>query len=53
VSSCPNIGFEGTFDTKLLRNGPHRLGVRLVDDTGQSTVIPAITSAGMNITVEN
>ncbi len=53
VTACPNIGFEGTFDTKLLRNGPHRLGVALIDDSDQFTVIPAITPAGMNITVEN
>lgn len=53
VTACPNIGFEGTFDTKLLRNGPHRLGVALIDNAGDVTVIPAITPAGMNITVEN
>jgi hypothetical protein len=53
VPACPNIGFDGTFDTRILSNGSHRLGVLLVDNAGASVTIPGITTAGMNITVNN
>jgi len=53
IAACPNIGFEGTFDTRTLSNGPRRLGVLLYDTVFRPVVIPGITSAGMNITVAN
>jgi len=53
AAACPNIGFEGTFDTRTLSNGAHRLGVLLVDNAGRSILIPGITTSGMNITVDN
>jgi extracellular elastinolytic metalloproteinase len=53
VAACPNIGFDGTFDTRLLANGNHRLGVLLLDANDATVVAPLITNAGMNITVNN
>jgi len=53
VAACPNIGFDGTFDTRLLANGNHRLGVLLLDANDATVVAPLITNAGMNITVDN
>ena len=53
LAACPNIGFEGTFDTRTLSNGVHRLGVLIVDNGGRSVIVPGITSSGMNITVDN
>ena len=53
IAACPNIGFGGTFDTRTLANGAHRLGVLVVDNGGRSVVVPGITAAGMNITVDN
>lgn len=46
-------GFEGEFDTRLLQNGQHTLGVRLLDDRGGAEVIPKIAGGGLNIRVEN
>jgi len=53
VTACPNIGFEGTFDTRTLTNGNHRLGVLIVDNSGRTVLVPGITNAGLNITVDN
>ncbi len=53
IPACPNIGFDGTFDTRLLSNGPHRLGVLLLDGDDATVVAPLITNAGMNIIVDN
>jgi hypothetical protein len=53
VAACPNIGFEGTFDTRLLPNGAHLLGVGIIDNTGGATLVPGLTNTGMNIIVNN
>ena len=53
VAACPNIGFEGTYDTRSLSNGAHRLGAILRDDAGRAVIIPGLTTAGMNIIVDN
>lgn len=53
VAACPNIGFTATFDTRRLVNGRHRLGVLLRNDRGDAYLVPAITSTGMVISVEN
>jgi len=53
VPACPNIGFEGTLDTRALPNGAHTLAVLLLDNGGLSTQIPSITSSGMNLIVAN
>jgi hypothetical protein len=53
IAACPNIGFEGTFDTRRLSNGAHRLGVLLFDSDFQPVIIPGLTTSGMNITVAN
>jgi hypothetical protein len=51
--ACPNIGFAHDLNTKTLLNGPHVLGIRLVDDRGRATVIPQNAAGGMTIIVEN
>ena len=53
IAACPNIGFEGEFNTKTLSNGLHRIGVRLLDERGASVVVPRTTSGGANVFVEN
>lgn len=53
ITACPNIGFELDFDTKVLTNGLHRIGVALLDDRGTQVVIPRTTSAGVNVMVQN
>jgi hypothetical protein len=53
IAACPNIGFEGTFDTRRLANGNHRLAVILRDDSGRAVTIPGLTNAGINIAVDN
>ena len=53
VDRCPNIGFDGTFDTRLLPNGIHNLGVLLFDDFGAVVTIPALGAEGMNVRIEN
>ncbi len=49
VKACPNIGFWGDFDTTVLTNGVHQLGVLLVDNRGNSTVIPTVNVNGENV----
>lgn len=53
VAACPNIGFDGTLDTRLLSNGNHRLGVVIFDNIGGYTIAPGITNGGMNVIVDN
>jgi hypothetical protein len=53
VKACPNIGFWGDFDTSLVSNGVHELGVVLVDDKGASAVIPRLSRGGMNVIFDN
>jgi hypothetical protein len=37
----------------VLQNGLYRLAVRLVDNSNGSALIPGLTTAGMNIVVDN
>jgi hypothetical protein len=53
VAACPNIGFEGDFDTTLLPNGQHLLFVRVRDNQGRLLQLPDPTYVGMTITIEN
>jgi hypothetical protein len=53
VTACPNIGFSYEFNTKTVLNGPHVLGLRLVDNKGRSVIIPQNAANGMTIIVEN
>ncbi len=53
VAACPNIGFEGDFDTTLLNNGQHLFYVRVRDNQGRTTMLPDPTYVGMNIIIEN
>jgi len=53
VSACPNIGFEGELDTRELANGPHVLGVRILDSSGLVVFVPALVRYGMNVFIEN
>ena len=53
VAACPNIGFEGEFDTTLLPNGQHLLFVRVGDNQGRLLQLPDPTYVGMTITIEN
>jgi hypothetical protein len=48
---CPNIGFEGEFDTTRLHNGLHSLTVRVRDSQGRAIILPR--QGGMNVFVEN
>jgi hypothetical protein len=50
---CPNIGFWHDLNTKTLLNGPHVLGIRLIDDRGRSAIIPQFSRNGMTIIVAN
>ncbi len=53
VTACPNIGFDATYDTRRLVNGPHTIGVLILDDQGAITQVPTITADGLNIIVQN
>jgi hypothetical protein len=53
VANCPNIGFELDFDTRVLTNGLHRLGILVRDDQGNTVVLPRTTSGGINLYVQN
>jgi hypothetical protein len=53
VAACPNIGFEGDFDTTLLPNGQHLLYVRVRDNQGRLLQLPDPTYVGMTINIEN
>lgn len=53
LAACPNIGFEGDFDTTRLSNGLHSLAIQITDDKGRSRLIPVTTRRGINIFVQN
>jgi hypothetical protein len=53
VTACPNIGYTATLDTRAFSTGPHVLGILITNDTGISVVVPALDSAGMNVTFKN
>jgi hypothetical protein len=53
VSACPNIGFSVNFDTRLLTNGDHVIGVRITNDAGLSVIVPDQVRNGMNVVVDN
>jgi len=53
VAACPNIGFEGDFDTTQFANGPHVLGIRLTDNSGATVVIPRLARNGLNVFIAN
>jgi len=53
ADACPNIGFRFTLNTKQLRNGPHRLGIRAVNDRGDVVTFPAAVDGGINVSVQN
>ena len=53
VTACPNIGFTGTLDTRRFSNGPHVLGVYIVNATGTGTTVPQLARGGMSVIVQN
>jgi hypothetical protein len=53
VPACPNIGFEGDFNTTLLPNGQHLLYVRVRDNNGRTLVLPNPTYVGMPVNIQN
>jgi hypothetical protein len=53
IPPCPNIGFWHDFNTKTVLNGPHVLGIRLVDNRGRAVVVPQNAANGLTIIVEN
>jgi len=53
IPPCPNIGFWHDFNTKTVLNGPHVLGVRLVDDRGRAVIVPQNAASGLTIIVDN
>jgi hypothetical protein len=53
VPACPNIGFEGDFNTTLLPNGQHLLYVRVRDNNGRTTTLPSPTFVGMAVNIQN
>ena len=52
-AACPNIGYSGTLDTRTLSNGLHSIGVRVINDRGESVVIPTAGRWGVNVFVRN
>ena len=52
-AACPNIGFTFSLDTTHLLNGPHILGIEIVNDLGDFVIIPTLVSSGMNVFVQN
>ena len=56
VKACPNIGFDLDFDTRVLTNGAHTLGVRVTGKTRQAIDLPGPSgglSSGLNVFVQN
>ena len=53
VTACPNIGFSLDLDTRRIVNGPHILGLRIVNDKGAIAIIPATNRAGLNVQIQN
>jgi hypothetical protein len=52
-AACPNIGFSGRLDTTRLSNGPHGLGITVVNDRGEAVTIPGAIRQGINVFVKN
>jgi hypothetical protein len=53
VPACPNIGFEGNFDTTLLPNGQQLLYIRVRDNKNRTATLPDPTAYGMSVMIEN
>jgi extracellular elastinolytic metalloproteinase len=53
VTACPAIGFELEYDTRLMPNGPGRLGVILTDNRGTNVIVPNLVDGGLNVVVDN
>lgn len=53
VAACPNIGFWHQWNTNTVLNGPHVLGIRLVDDRGRAVVVPQNAVNGLTLIVQN
>jgi hypothetical protein len=53
IKACPNIGFEGDFDTRRLSNGPHYINVIVEDDKGGGVIVPDAIHGGIDVSVEN
>lgn len=53
VKACPNIGFSLMLDTRRIANGPHILGVQIVNDKGGFINIPTTNRAGINVVIQN
>ena len=53
ADACPNIGFTAALNTVRFLNGPHILGIRAINDRGDSIVFPALVRNGMNVRIEN
>lgn len=53
VAACPNIGFWHQWNTNTVLNGPHVLGIRLLDDRGRAVVVPQNAVNGLTVIVEN
>ena len=50
LPGCPDIGFEGYFDTMLVSNGLHTLEIRVRDNNNRTTLVPR---TALNVYVEN
>lgn len=53
VRACPNIGFETTLDTTLLRNGLNSLYIQVFDNAAGSVNLPLTSGTGINVFVGN
>jgi hypothetical protein len=53
VAACPNIGFDATLDTRRYPNGTYVLGIRLIDNSGASVIIPNTLRGGINVEIRN
>jgi hypothetical protein len=53
VAACPNIGFSMQWNSRTVLNGPHVLGIRLIDNTGRAVIIPQNAVNGLTVIVDN
>ncbi len=53
VKACPNIGFETTLDTTLLRNGLNSLYIQVVDNASAFANVPLTSGTGINVFIAN
>jgi hypothetical protein len=53
VTACPNIGFWFEWNSRTVLNGPHVIGIRLIDDRGRATIIPQDAESGQTVIVAN